>query len=198
MKFINRRFLYDFPHFAILFVCILAFNCSKSFAMREVAKSTLEVAKRADQVVVAECTSSKSKWGEHEKLIFTYSTFLIQESVTGGEPEKEITLRIIGGQVDDLILSAPDMPGFREGEEVILFLGPKNREGYPTLASVQNGVLRIETDRVTGKKYITTPVSGIDLYKENTTKVISPSFQNGLLLEDFIYSIKKSLSLNNK
>ena len=195
MKFINRRFLNIFSHFAIFFVLILTFNCSKSYATREVAKSTLEVAKKADQIVVAECTSSKSKRSEYGNLIFTYSTFYIQESVKGGEIGEEITLRMIGGQVDDLILSVPDMPEFRESEEVILFLGSKNRDGYPTLASLKNGVLRIETDRVTGKKYIATPVSGIELYEQNTTKVISPPFQNGLLLEDFIYSISKALGL---
>jgi hypothetical protein len=85
------------------------------------------------------------------------------------------------------------MPEFSENEDVMLFLGPKNKSGYQTLSSIQSGVLRIQTDLETGNKLITTPTTGIQIYKRNTDKTISSPYENGVLLEDFNYSLKKAI-----
>jgi len=178
----------------MLVICFSFFNCSKSYATREIQTSTPNIAKKSDYIVVARCTSSESKWDERKAFIFTYTTFSIDEYIKGDDLGEEITLRIIGGQVGDQILKFPDKPDFTEGQDVVLFLGPKNKYGFYNLKSLMNGVLRIEIDETTGEKLITTPISGIKMFEKNTNKTISELPQGGVLLEDFIYSIKKEIN----
>jgi hypothetical protein len=168
-------------------------NCSKSYATRELQETTFDIATRSENIVVARCLSTESKWNKQGSLIFTYVTFQVQDTVQGENTEDNLTLRFLGGRVGDTVQSVPDMPEFSENEEVMLFLGPKNRSGYQTLSSIQNGVLRIRTDSATGKKLITTPTTGIQIYKINTDKSMASPDENGVLLEDFNYSLKKAI-----
>ena len=184
--------------YAISFVLIISLgtffiNCSKSYATRELEETSLDIARSSDNIVVAKCISAESKWNEQGSLIYTYVTFQVQDDVKGETKEGNLTLRLLGGRVGDTVQTVPDMPQFSENEEVMLFLGPKNRSGYQTLSSIQKGVLRIKTDSETGKKLITTPTTGIRIYKKNTDKSISSPDENGVLLEDFNYSLQKAI-----
>ncbi len=185
----NRIFL------LIVFVLSFSFlNCSKSYATRELQESNLDVAKRSEAIVVARCISSESKWNEEGSLIFTYVTFEIQDTIKGKDPKDKLTLKLIGGQVGDVIQTVPDLPVFNEEGEVMLFLGPINKDGYPTLASMKNGALQIQTDIKTGQKIVTTPTSGLEIYRENTEREISSQEAEGVLLEDMIYTLRKALN----
>lgn len=188
--------------YTIFIMLIISFgtffiNCSKSYATRELGETILDIARSSDNIVVAKCISAESKWNEQGSLIYTYITFQVQDNVKGETKEENLTLRFLGGRVGDTVQSVPDIPQFSENEEVLLFLGPKNRSGYQTLSSIQNGVLRIKTDSKTGKKFITTPTTGIRLYKRNTDEPMSTPYSNGVLLEDFNYSLKKAIDKSN-
>jgi hypothetical protein len=172
-------------------------NCSKSYATRELRETTLDIARSSDSIVVAKCISAESKWNEQGSLIYTYITFQVQDNVKGETSRENLTLRFLGGRVGDTVQSVPDMPQFSENEEVLLFLGPKNRSGYHTLSSIENGVLRIKTDPETGKRLITSPTTGIQLYKRNTDEPMSRPYSNGVSLEDFNYSLKKAIDKSN-
>jgi len=185
-----------YPIFCIIIVALGTFliNCSKSYATRELQETTWDIARRSENIVVAKCISTESKWNEQGSLIFTYITFQVQDIVQGEIKEDNLTLRFLGGRVGDTVQSVPDMPEFYENEEVMLFLGPKNRSGYQTLSSIQSGVLRIETDSETGNRLISTPTTGIQMYKENTNKSISSPYNDEVLLGDLIYSLKKAIN----
>jgi len=181
--------------FFVVFVLSFSFlNCSKSYATRELQESNLDVAKRSEAIVVARCISSESRWNDEGTLIFTYVTFEIQHTIKGKDPKDKLTLKLIGGQVGDVIQTVPDLPVFNEEGEVMLFLGPINKDGYPTLASMKNGALQIQTDIKTGQKIVTTPTSGLEIYRENTEREISSQEAEGVLLEDMIYSLRKALN----
>jgi hypothetical protein len=170
---------------------ILFINCSKTYATRELTETTLGTAKSSEYIVVARCVSTYSEWNEQGSLIYTYVTFQIENTVKGDDSGDELTMRLIGGQVGDRILSAPDIPTFDEAEDVVLFLGPKNKAGYPTLTNMHNGVVRIRTDEISGQRTVTTPISGMQLYKENTSRALPDNRDSKVSLEDFIYSLKK-------
>ena len=174
-------------------ICFAVLGCSKADATRELQTSTLNMAAKSEYIVVARCTSSESKWDDQKAFIFTYTTFSIDEYIKGDGLGEKITLRIIGGQVGDQILKAPHLSEFDEGEEVVLFLDPKNQYGFYNLTSQSNGILRIQTDGTSGQKIVTTPITGIEIYKNNTNRVNSQPPRDGVLLEDFIYSIKKAI-----
>jgi len=181
--------------FFVVFVLSFSFlNCSKSYATRELQESNLDVAKRSEAIVVARCISSESRWNDEGTLIFTYVTFEIQDTIKGKDPKDKLTLKLIGGQVGDVIQTVPDLPAFNEEGEVMLFLGPINKDGYPTLASMKNGALQIQTDIKTGQKIVTTPTSGLEIYREDTEREISSQEAEGVLLEDMIYSLRKALN----
>jgi hypothetical protein len=178
---------------SMIFLGTFFVNCSKSYATRELQETTLDVAKISENVVVAKCMSSESKWNEQGSLIYTYITFKVQDNVEGESTEEDLTLRFLGGHVEDTVQTVPDMPQFSEEEEVLLFLGPKNKSGYHTLSSIENGVLRIRTDSETGDKIIITPTTGIQIYNTNTDKPIPSPHSNGVSLEDFTYSLKRAI-----
>jgi hypothetical protein len=188
-----RKITYAIPCILIIFLGTFFINCSKSYATRELEETTLDIARSSNNIVVAKCISTESRWNEQGSLIFTYVTFQLQDTVKGDSTEENLALRFLGGRVGDTVQSVPDMPEFSENEEVMLFLGPKNKSGYQTLSSIQNGVLRIQTDLDTGNKLITTPTTGIQIYKRNTDKSISSPYSDGVLLEDFNYSLKKAI-----
>lgn len=191
MRDFSLDFLNIFAYSLIVSACMLSFGCSKSYATRELSTSTLEISRKSEHVVVAKCISSESNWDEKKQFIFTYTTFSVEEVVNGAGLEDEITLRIVGGQVGDTKVEVPGRPDFTREEVVLLFLGPKNAQGYYTISSLQSGVLRIKTDKVTGTRFVTTPITDMEILRKDTE---SPALtENGVLLEDLIYSIKESL-----
>ncbi|MGB7293549.1 MAG: hypothetical protein WBD99_15375 [Thermodesulfobacteriota bacterium] len=189
----DRKITFKISTILMIFLGTFFVNCSKSYATRELQETTLDVANRSDNIVVAKCISTESRWNEQGSLIFTYVTFQIQDTVKGNSTDENLTLRFLGGRVGDTVQTVPDMPQFSENEEVMLFLAPRNKSGYQTLTSIQNGVLRIKTDSETGKKLITSPTTGIQLYERNTGEPMSTPHNNGVLLEDFNYSVKKAI-----
>ena len=195
----NNRYISPYQYFnifvaaIIIFACLCFINCSKSQATRELPASTLDIANRAQYVVVGRIISSESKWDDQKAFIFTYTTFSTDQYIKGDGLGDEVTLRIVGGQVGDQILQVPDRPEFNEGQEVVLFLNAKNKYGFYNLSSLMNGVLRIQTDEITGKKILITPTTGIEIFKKNTTKSISQLTRDGILLEDFIHSLKQAI-----
>jgi hypothetical protein len=188
----DRKIAYAISIMSMIFLGIFFINCSKSYATRELQETTLDIAKRSENIVVAKCISSESKWNEQGSLIYTYITFQVEDNVEG-ESTENLTLRFLGGRVGDTVQTVPDMPQFSENEEVLLFLGPENKSGYHTLSSIENGVLRIRTDSGTGDKIIITPTTGLQIYKTNTDKPIPSPHSNGVLLEDFSYSLTRAI-----
>lgn len=177
----------------VIFIWASFINCSKSYATRELRETTLDVATRSEEIVVARCVSAESRWNEQGSLIFTYLTFQVEDAVKATNERDSLTLRIFGGRVGDIVQSVPDMPEFSENEEVMLFLGPRNESGYQTLSSIANGVLRIHDDPKTGNKLITVPTRGLQIFKKDTDESLSASDENEVLLGDLIYSLKKAM-----
>jgi len=190
----SRTFLKNFSYFLLFIICFSSFNCTKSLATSETQKTTLDIAKTSEYIVVAQCTSSESKWNEQETYIFTYTTFSINEYIKGNSLGEELTLRYLGGQVDNTKQTFPGFPEFNEGEEVILFLGAKNKFGYHNLISVMSGVLRIQIDETSGERFVSTKTTGIELYNKNTNKALKTQTQDRVSLENFIFSLREAIN----
>ena len=170
--------------FALTAVCI-----NSSFALKELNISTPDLARSSVDIVVAKCISSEAKIDEKTGLIFTYTTFQIDENLKGKYGD-ELVLRIVGGTVGDVTVSSPYLPAFKQGEEVVLFLGKKNSDGYPLLKSLNKGIYRVSTDN-TGNRVINSRVSGLPIYSSRTDQRIVNS--DRLTLDDFIYSLQNVL-----
>ena len=173
--------------FTLFFSSIVMLSSESSYALKEIRSTTADLARSADGVVLADCVKSESRIDEDTGLIFTYTTFRVNEKLKG-EYGDEIVLRIVGGTVGDKTISSPYLPRFTQNEEVILMLGPNNTKGYPVLKSVSRGIIRVETDD-TGTKYIATPVDGLEIIDSKTNQ--RAANDNRINLDDFIYSINE-------
>ena len=179
-------------YFITAFLIIFSSLCMgnhESFAIKELNVSTPELARSSADIVVAKCISTEARIDEKTGLIFTYTTFDVDESLKGTYGD-EIVLRIVGGTIGDRTVSSPFLPSFKAEEEVVLFIGPKNSDGYPLLQSVQRGVYRVSSDD-TGAKYIANPAGDLPLFNAGTSQRMKG---NGKVsLDDFIYSINEIL-----
>jgi len=171
----------------LFFSSIMLGSSDNSYALKEIRSTTADLARTADGVVLANCVKSEARIDEDTGLIFTYTTFKVDERLKG-EYGDEIVLRIVGGTVGEKTVSSPYLPKFTANEDVILMLGPDNTKGYPVLKSISRGILRIETDE-SGAKYIATPVDGLEIINSKTNQRVVNG--NKVNLDDFINSINE-------
>lgn len=173
----------------MLFISILYVNTEISHALKERYVSTPDLARTSSDIVVAKCVSSEAKIDNNTGMIFTYITFDIDESLKGTNEEK-LTLKVVGGTVGDITVSSPYLPDFEPGNEVVLFLGPTNPDGYPVLQSIHRGVYRVSVDSQ-GTRVIDTPVNDLNIYSAVTNQRVSG--KSKLSLDDFIYSLYQKM-----
>ena len=80
-----------------------------------------ELVSNAELVTTGRVVEKECMWGENGKLIYTYVAIAVDEYVKG-EGEVEVIVRHLGGEVGGKGLIVGNMPSFREGEEVLVFL----------------------------------------------------------------------------
>jgi len=164
-----------------------------------------DLAKKSDSIVLARVEDQASRMEEGTKEIYTYITLRVFESVKGGKSqaarkgasdEGTITIRQLGGTVDNLISIVPGMPSFRDGEEVVLFLTPKDRAGYPWVVGLQQGKYTVTTE-ANGMKHVRNDVDGLRvLSPDGSMREAKVSSQQPL--NAFLDGIKTQLNLPGK
>jgi hypothetical protein len=147
--------------------------------------TTKQVFDLSTRVVFAKCRNVTTR-RENGGNIFTFSEFEIINFIKGPAGEA-LTLRLLGGRIGNDQISGASIPTFKVEEEVVLFLGRENKDGYPTV--FPQGVFRVRTDPVTKTKAIVPRPSGIQLF-DSQGKPYS-SAPESLPLEDFLRSLRK-------
>lgn len=82
-----------------------------------------QLVKRADRIVHGTVTATRAFWDEYEGRKLIRTEVSVRAVRTIGKPLEEgmVTLRFLGGQVDDMIMNVAGMPNFASGDEVVLF-----------------------------------------------------------------------------
>lgn len=181
-----KKLLIFFPVF--VFSILYSFN---SHSLKEAYIPVSEIARSSSDIVVAKCISSEARLDEKTGFVFTHTTFYVDKTMKNALDTDKIELRIIGGQVGDIRTGVEGVPKFDVEQEMVLFLGPKNRAGYHSLASIINGTYRIETDKDSGRKIVLNPPPDLLISSGSSAK----HRQNAafMLLEDFISNIKEKI-----
>ena len=189
MKYYFNYVLFNL--FIILFICfnLSILSCSKSYATRSLPNTTASLARQSNDIVVARCLYSEIKKDEISGFVFTYIYFDVKESLKGSKYQDDLVLRIIGGQMEGTTLNTPGKPRFYVDEEVVMFLGPKNNDGYYTLSSFERGVYTIGVDQKTNEKIITTPVVELGVYRESSREFVP--YGENIRYKDFIYTLRQ-------
>lgn len=167
---------------------------SSAFATDIMPQSTRAVAVSSRRAVVAKCILVETKRVEkYGGSIFTFSTFDVVKNLRG-DINKQFTLRLLGGRIDDIIYDAPMIPFFTKGEEVIIFLGEDNKDGYPII-SLQ-GIIQVETNVATKEKFVSSNlINDIPIYNSSSNTEYS-NIPKRIPLEDMLFSLNKLLNEN--
>src|SRR6267143_3141373 len=151
--------------FRLLFVAAIAalalVGAQVAFATTVQKLSLQELTKKSNSIVMARVDDAVSSWDAARKEIYTYYTLRVLQPLKGSKGEATVTLRQIGGTVDNIASIVPGMPSFRKGEEVVVFLTQKDAAGYPWVMGLQQGKYTVvEKD---GAKFVRNDLADTEL-----------------------------------
>lgn len=151
--------------------------------------STQQLTEQSSAVVLGTCERTESYWVDGNSKIFTRVKIRGQQALKGDiGSASEIT--VPGGRIGNTVYEVTDMPVFREGEEVLLFVW-QHPTGKQLVVGGTQGKLSVETDKATGRKTI----KGAPLQIESAIKLQKASSQEAqtvktVFLEDFINEVR--------
>jgi hypothetical protein len=141
----RRRFLW------ILFLGGLALLAVAASATTLSRLKLEDLAQESTAVARLRCLSATSQW-EHGE-IWTETRFEVLQREKGVLPGI-VTVRLLGGHVGHLHSHVDEVPAFRTGEEVYLFLWTREGEPYQVLGWSQ-GTFRIACNPQSGLEMVT-------------------------------------------
>jgi hypothetical protein len=149
----------------VIAVTIVAGNLPAEAATVE-AMTLQQMAQRADFIFVGRAVSSHADWNVRRTQIYTYTTFEVDRFLKGGTGERQVTLRLWGGQLGPMRAIVPGTPSFAPGEEVLLFcVGSGAR--IPTLLGLASGKFTLTRDQ-DGEAILKRDISGLILTNYRT------------------------------
>ena len=143
---------------------------------------------RAQTVVYCKSTGKKTDYGPGGN-IFTFYSFQTLETIKGGQ-RSTFQIRLLGGTIGDTSIGMALDKEFETGSEYVLMLGRENKDGFPTVNP--GAVYVVRTEPQSGRKVVVPGVDGIKLYEKATGRVMR-SAPDWAFLDDFVFSLKKSL-----
>jgi hypothetical protein len=98
----------------------------------------------SSDIVIGSVESTRSRWSDDHKKIFTDVDLRVSESLKGGGAER-LTLTQLGGEMDGIRYSVPGGPLFRRGEEAVVFVW-RDARGTPQVNGLAQGKFDIARD----------------------------------------------------
>jgi hypothetical protein len=141
----RRRFLW------ILFLCALALLAVAASATTLSRLKLDDLVQESTAVARLRCLGASSQWDRGE--IWTETRFEVLQTEKGALPGI-VTVRLLGGHVGHVHSHVDEVPAFRTGEEVYLFLWAHEGEPYQVLGWSQ-GTFRIARNPQSGLEMVT-------------------------------------------
>ncbi len=88
-----------------------------------VALTSTQMVSGAESIIQGRVVSLESKRSDDGRLVVTDAVIRVRETLVGDAPEF-VTVRTVGGRINDFLVEAPGFPSFEPRERVILFLEP--------------------------------------------------------------------------
>ncbi len=163
--------------------------------MRKLSLS--ELVRNAEVIVTGKVVEKECRWNEKKTVIWTYVTISVDEYVKG-EGEKEVVVRHLGGEVGRKGLLVGNMPRFREGEEVLVFLREAKRalllqDGVYNVSGLAQGKYKIFADE-SGEKMIRNSFSNLCIQDEDGVRLLSEKTLPAKPLSEFVLEIKGAVA----
>jgi hypothetical protein len=174
-----RRFLISSAA-SIAILCVAADLPATS--MRQLSLG--ELSRGSSSIVLAKVAKTEARFEGRE--IYTYVSLTVSQGLKGAKKGEILVVRQLGGQVGKLASIVPGMPSFAQGEEVLVFLTPKDKAGYPWVNGLQQGKFSVSTPADGGKKQVRGDTSGLNLIGQGVIKGEVP-------LDQFIDDVRVEL-----
>lgn len=127
----------------MLFLLCLATSASLASATTIIPMTVEQLADKSTQVVRARAMQSWSEWNPQHTIIYTYTKFQVVKSFKGS-PEQTITVKQLGGRVDNTVQKVSGVRQFTGGEENFLFLQPsQDNDGTMIVTGLVQGNFRL-------------------------------------------------------
>lgn len=127
----------------MLFLLCLAMGASLASATTIIPMTVEQLADKSTQVVRARAMQSWSEWNPQHTIIYTYTKFQVVKSFKGS-PEQTITVKQLGGRVDNTVQKVSGVRQFTGGEENFLFLQPsQDNDGTMIVTGLVQGNFRL-------------------------------------------------------
>ncbi len=142
-----------------------------------------ELVEQSDTIIQGQVQQVDSRWDDQNKLIFTDVWIRVHDALKGA-PQKNLTVRHLGGTVGTTTMSVSGMPAYRSGEDVILFL-KRNPETTYHLVGMAQGRYEISSE------FAVVSALGIDLQDRKTGQMIEGGTVSREPLEAFKSRIRR-------
>jgi hypothetical protein len=146
--------------------------------------STSELTRISAAIALVRCRSVEAR--EEDGNIFTFITFDVERQVKGASTP-EITLRLIGGRVGNVIVPGLADIGFRTGRQYVVFMGKPNLAGYPTISPQGVFMVRTADD---GGLFVDPAPDGLPIWSAASGKPFAAA-PSRVRLDDFLLSLKQ-------
>jgi hypothetical protein len=183
----RRRFLW------ILFLAGLALLAIVASATTLARLKLEDLAQESTAVARVRCLEATSQWERGE--IWTETKFEVLEREKGTLP-RVIAVRLLGGNVGHLHSHVDEVPSFRAGEEVYLFLWAREGEPYQVLGWSQ-GTFRIARNPQSGLEMVTQDSASAAIFDPHTRAFRRGGIRN-LPVSIFREKLHKALRQENQ
>jgi hypothetical protein len=161
------------------------FLTAPAFATTVAKLDLAQLVKRADLIVQGQVQSVYSQWDGQRRLVFTYISIRVDESLKGGN-RQSVLIRQVGGTAGTVQMSIAGVPQFKSGEIAVVFLKQQDDSTFQVVGMNQ-GLYEIVED------YAVSNVFGVDLYDSKTGEIARPLVGGRAPLEQLKTKIRELL-----
>jgi hypothetical protein len=107
----------------------------------------------ADFILIGSVVGIKSEWNPERTRIHTDIGLSVETCLKGASRLREVTIRLSGGRVGDVVQSVSTAPEFHKGEKVLVFLEPGEEDTLRVVGAFQGKVTLHEGTAVQGEAH---------------------------------------------
>ena len=199
-RYVTRVFSQkDFPKWR-WWACVLPiFVLSSAHATSVIAPRFETLVDQAELIFTGHVVSQRSEWrnGNGRKNIVTLVSFAVQQ-VHKGRAGAAVTLQFLGGTMGDVTMEVAEMPKFKPGERVVLFVEGSGLNASP-IVGFFHGKFSIQKD-LTGndavRQHNGEPLAAVN--EIGRTKRAVSSESRSISHEEFTSQIRQRVAAHSK